>query len=97
MQMNQGESCDPVGKEGSLGPAPRLLAKSPEQNPCGKICSQHGAKLDENRTSTLTNSTTVQSIGSVCRLVVISPTVSSGFTYPPDRPQGWSVLHVSGL
>jgi hypothetical protein len=51
-----------------------LLAKSPEQNPCGKICSQHGAKLDENRTSTLTNSTTIQSIGSVCRLVVISPT-----------------------
>src|SRR3954464_4647227 len=53
-----------------------LLAKSPEQNHCGKICSHHGAKLDENRTSTLTNSTIIQSIGHVCRLIVISPTVS---------------------
>src|SRR3954453_596056 len=56
-----------------------LLAKSPEQNLCGKICSHHGAKLDENRTSTLINSTIVQSIGSVCRLVVISPAVSGDF------------------
>src|SRR3954454_10554196 len=56
-----------------------LLAKSPEQNLCGKICSHHGAKLDENRTSTLTNSTIMHSIGSGCRFVVISPTVSSGF------------------
>src|SRR5689334_20690685 len=65
-----------------------LLAKSPGQNPCGKICSQHGAKLDENGTSTLTNSTIIQSIGSVCRLVVISPTVSlrfSGSGTAPDR------------
>src|SRR3954454_14664517 len=38
-----------------------LLAKSPEQNLCGRICSHHGAKLDENRTSTLTKSTIIQS------------------------------------
>src|SRR4051794_5428289 len=55
------------------------LAKSPEHNPCGKGCSDHRAKLDENRTSTLTNSTTMQSIGCVCRLVVISPTVSDSY------------------
>src|SRR3954447_4054022 len=56
-----------------------LLAKSPEQNLCGKTCSHYGAKLDENGTSTLTNSTIIQSIGSVCRLVVISPTVPHRF------------------
>src|SRR3954452_17225481 len=50
------------------------LAKSPERNRCGKICSHHGAKLDENRTSTLKNSTTMLSVGSLCRLAVISPT-----------------------
>src|SRR5689334_20222809 len=53
-----------------------LLANSPEQNYCGKIYSHHGDKLDENRTSTLTNSSIIQSIGYVCRLIVISPTVS---------------------
>src|SRR5689334_23395992 len=53
-----------------------LLAKSPEHNLCGKICSRHGAKLDENRTYTLMNSTIIQNIGRVCRLAVISPTVS---------------------
>src|SRR3954454_766640 len=62
--------------DGARPRAADLLAKSPEQNLCGKICSHHGAKLDENRTSTLINSTIVQSIGSVCRLVVISPAVS---------------------
>jgi transposase InsO family protein len=40
-----------------------LLAKSPERNRCGKICSHHGAKLDENRTSTLNNSTIMHSVG----------------------------------
>src|SRR4051812_41793646 len=55
------------------------LAKSPEHNPCGKIYSHHSAKLDKTRTSTLTNSTTMHSVGSVCRLVVISPTVSGRF------------------
>src|SRR3954466_10148961 len=53
-----------------------LLANSSEQNLCEKICSYRGAKLDENRTSTPTNSTIMQSIGAVCRLVVISPAVS---------------------
>src|SRR3954447_6143280 len=53
-----------------------LLANSTEHNLCEKICSYHGAKLDENRTSTPTNSTIMQSIGAVCRLVVISPAVS---------------------
>src|SRR3954466_5709911 len=53
-----------------------LLANSTEQNLCEKICSYRGAKLDENRTSTPTNSTIMQSIGAVCRLVVISPAVS---------------------
>src|SRR3954452_23936061 len=57
-----------------------LLAKSPEQNLCGKIRSHHGAKLDKNRTSTLNNSTIMQSAGCVCRLVVISPTVSDRCT-----------------
>src|SRR3954469_21523431 len=47
--------------------------------PLREICSHHGAKLDENRTSTLANSTIMQSVGSVCRLVVISPTVSTRF------------------
>src|SRR4051794_27791528 len=56
---------------------PILLANSSEQNLCEKICSYRGAKLDENRTSTPTNSTIMQSIGAVCRLVVISPAVSS--------------------
>src|SRR3954464_8866730 len=56
-----------------------LLANSSEQNLCEKICSYRGAKLDENRTSTPTNSTIMQSIGAVCRLVVISPAVSGGF------------------
>src|SRR3954468_23722763 len=55
------------------------LAKSPEHNPCGKIYSHHSAKLDKTRTSTLTNSTTMHSVGSVCRLVVISPTVSDRY------------------
>src|SRR3954452_1256283 len=58
-----------------------LLANSSEQNPCGKICSHHGAKLNKNRTSALTNSTIMQSIVCVCRLVVISPTVSVRFRY----------------
>src|SRR4051812_40029999 len=58
---------------------PALLAKSPEQNRHGKICSHHSAKLDENRTFTLTHSTIMHSVGSVCPLVVISPTVSRGF------------------
>ena len=65
-----------------------LLAKSPEQNLCGKICSHHGAKLDENRTSTLTNSTIMQSIGCICRLVVISPTVSTCFPSGSGRAGG---------
>src|SRR3954466_5841075 len=56
-----------------------LLANSSEQNLCEKICSYRGAKLDENRTSTPTNSTIMQSIGAVCRLVVISPAVSGRF------------------
>src|SRR4051812_9384776 len=56
-----------------------LLANSSEQNLCEKICSYRGAKLDENRTSTPTNSTIMQSIGAVCRLVVISPAVSEPF------------------
>src|SRR4051812_27042699 len=60
------------------------LAKSPEHNPCGKIYSHHSAKLDKTRTSTLTSSTTMHSVGSVCRLVVISPTVS-GFTQFRNR------------
>src|SRR3954463_3492354 len=59
---------------------PILLANSSEQNLCEKICSYRGAKLDENRTSTPTNSTIMQSIGAVCRLVVISPAVSGGFS-----------------
>src|SRR4051794_39896687 len=58
---------------------PILLANSSEQNLCEKICSYRGAKLDENRTSTPTNSTIMQSIGAVCRLVVISPAVSVPF------------------
>src|SRR3954447_18825383 len=53
-----------------------LLANSSEQNLCEKICSYRGAKLDENRTSTPTSSTIMQSIGAVCRLIVISPAVS---------------------
>src|SRR3954471_11497085 len=53
------------------------LAKSPEHNLCGKLCSRHGAKLDENRTYTLMNSTIIHNIGCVCRLAVISPTVSA--------------------
>src|SRR3954454_2426382 len=68
-----------------------LLAKSPEQNLCEKICSHHGAKLDENRTFDLTNSTIMHSVGSVCRLVVTSPTVSLGFRQSnevcPVRPR----------
>ena len=40
-----------------------LSANSPGQNPCGKICSHHGTKLDENRTSTLTNSTIMHNFG----------------------------------
>src|SRR5689334_15935256 len=43
---------------------PILLAKSPEHNLRGKICSRHGAKLDENRTSILTNSTIMHSFRS---------------------------------
>src|SRR3954452_6118623 len=57
-------------------PGALLLAKSPEQNLCGEVCPHHGAKLDENRTSPLTNSTIMQIIGLVCRLAVTSPTVS---------------------
>src|SRR3954468_14280447 len=53
-----------------------LLANSSEQNLCEKICSYRGAKLDENRTSTPPSSPIMQSIGAVCRLVVISPAVS---------------------
>src|SRR3954463_5209947 len=65
-----------------------LLAKSPEHNLCGKIWSHYGAKLDENRTYTLTNSTIMYSIGLVCHLAVISPTVSLRLgrgTGSPDR------------
>src|SRR3954466_6101330 len=61
-----------------------LLANSSEQNLCEKICSYRGAKLDENRTSTPTNSTVMQSIGAVCRLVVISPAVSGHFRGNPS-------------
>src|SRR3954468_16291342 len=68
-----------VSLHGRLGNVRILLAKSPEQNLCGKIYSHHGAKLDENRTSTLTCSTTMHSIVRLCRLVVISPTVSGRF------------------
>src|SRR4051794_31643540 len=63
---------------------PILLANSSEQNLCGKICSRHGAKLDKDRTFALTNSTIMQSIGCVCRLIVISPAVSE---FLCDRPR----------
>src|SRR3954447_17312950 len=66
------------------------LAKSPEQNPCGKIYSHHSAKLDKTRTSTLTNSTTMHSVGSVCRLVVISPTVSTWIPLAKSAEPGWA-------
>src|SRR3954466_8504813 len=36
-------------------------------------------QTEQNRTSTLSNSTIIQSIGYVCRLIVISPTVSRRF------------------
>src|SRR3954451_2677051 len=73
-----------------------LLAKSPEHNLCGKIYSHHGAKLDENRTYTLTNSTIMHSVGSVCRLVVTSPTVSGRFrTGAAAPPSGVASAHRS--
>src|SRR3954468_16960587 len=65
-----------TGRRNMPGNGRILLANSSEQNLCEKICSYRGAKLDENRTSTPTNSTIMQSIGAVCRLVVISPAVS---------------------
>src|SRR4051812_48986304 len=68
-----------------------LLANSTEHNLREKICSYHGAKLDENRTSTPTNSTIMQSIGAVCRLVVISPAVSSSLLYPAGRREKWRI------
>src|SRR3954452_4297601 len=55
---------------------PILLANSPEQNSRGKICSHRSAKLDENRTSALTSSTIMQSMGCVCSIAVITPAVS---------------------
>jgi hypothetical protein len=70
--MRQQQSTSQAYQKGT----PILLTNSPDQNPCGKSCSQHSAKIDENRTSALTNTTIIQSIGCACRLVVISPTVS---------------------
>src|SRR5689334_21574071 len=56
-----------------------LLANSPKQNPCGKFCSHHGARLNKNRTFALSRSTIMHSTGCICLLVVISPAVSAGF------------------
>src|SRR4051794_5311810 len=56
-----------------------LLANSPEQNPCGKICSHHGTRLDKNRISVLSCSTIIHNKTRSCRLVVISPAVSQRF------------------
>src|SRR4051794_33572000 len=60
--------------DGARPRAADLLAKSPKHNLCGKIWSHYDAKLDENRTYTLTNSTIMYNIKSVCHLAVISPT-----------------------
>src|SRR4029453_4869020 len=57
-------------------PGALLLANSPDQNLCGTNCSQHSAKMDENRTSAPKNTTKMKSIGYACRFVVISPAVS---------------------
>src|SRR4051812_18630484 len=65
---------------------PILLANSPEQNRCGKICSHHGTRLDKNRISALSYSTIMHNKTCSCRLVVISPTVSE---FLCDRPQLW--------
>src|SRR5689334_23958884 len=53
-----------------------LLANSPKQNPCGKFCSHHGARLNKNRTFALSSSTIMHSTGCICLLVVISAAVS---------------------
>src|SRR4051794_3610585 len=55
---------------------PILLANSPGQNPCGKICSHHGARLDKNRILVLSYSTITHNTTRSYRLVVISPAVS---------------------
>src|SRR3954452_22209846 len=60
VQQTTGYCCENAGRrngpalsshDGARRRAADLLAKSPEQNLCGKIYSHHGAKLDENRTS----------------------------------------------
>src|SRR3954454_18629699 len=72
------------------------LAKSPEQNQCEKIYSHHGAKLDENRTSTLTNSTIMHSVESICRLVVISPTDPPRAGAHHHRKKMWGLILGEG-
>src|SRR5437763_15834150 len=62
--------------DGARPRAADLLANSPEQNPCGKICSHHGTRLDTNRISVLPYSTIIHNKTRSCRLVVISPAVS---------------------
>src|SRR3954447_5449591 len=57
-----------------------LLAKSPEHNPCGEICSHHGTRLNKNRIPVLSYSTIIHNKTCSCRLVVISPAVSQGFS-----------------
>src|SRR3982750_2422193 len=60
-----------LGRKGAI-----LLANSPGQNPCGKICSHHGTRLDKNRILVLSYSTITHNTTRSCRLVVISPAVS---------------------
>src|SRR3954467_14737629 len=86
-KMRAGTRPELSPDDGARPRAADLLANSSEQNLCGKIWSHYGAKLDENRTSALTNSTIMYSIGSVCHLAVISPTVST-FAVPPRRRAG---------
>src|SRR3954449_9156383 len=81
------EPCLPTLSRRCLENGRILLAKSPEHNLCGKTWSHYGAKLDENRTYTLTNSTIMYSIGSVYHLAVISPTVSGRFRGIAGRPK----------
>src|SRR5690348_16941966 len=56
-----------------------LLANSPGQNLCGKICSLHDANPDKNRALVLSISTEIRSISHSFLLAVISPAVSPPF------------------
>src|SRR3982750_3299761 len=68
-----------LGRKGAI-----LLANSPGQNPCGKICSHHGTRLDKNRILVLSYSTITHNTTRSCRLVVISPAVSGRFRQASD-------------